>query len=239
MSLHFPSLSDRWCSFTDSKQLTKVIDDRVRFVQLAPGDSNHSPSCGLKAAISFTVRLERATRSVCLASVQFDDHSLVTPEAVRLNPSSVELEQGIEPRDRKVRVTKQSGEPLLELASNATARPVAEAVEAGSKSRGAPLSTMPFQECIEILRAYPMEVFRLADYPFQATSGKRVGDGEDGPGKRGYRDPSSRCDLVRVELRLVPSNCGAGSGCAWSRDLDLAVFSWPVDPPKFSRRAVA
>ena len=110
------------------QQLAKVSEDLVRLVfHLAPGDPDHPPTGGLEVTISFTVGLERASRSVCGAAVQLDDHPLGTPEAVGFNPSSVDLEQGIELRGGKVRSGEQSGEPELKPAADATARTLTQA----------------------------------------------------------------------------------------------------------------
>lgn len=79
-----------------AEQLSQVAENRCWFVHLAPGNPNHLPPRGLEATIAFTVRLERATRSMCFAAVQLDDHSLSAPEAVGFYPSSIELQKGIE-----------------------------------------------------------------------------------------------------------------------------------------------
>jgi hypothetical protein len=83
-----------------------------------------------------------------------------------------------------------------------------------------------------------MDVFRFTDRPFQTFDGKHGGDVEEGSRERGDRDPSPCGDLVRVELRTVPADRGAGSRRARDRDLDSATFAWALDPPERSRGAV-
>ena len=98
---------------------------------------------------------------------------------------------------------------------------------------------MPLQERIEMLRAYSMAVFRFTDHPFQAFDRKHGRHVTDGSSEGGHRNPFSRRDLVRLELRPVSTNRGRRSGRARSGDLNLAALARSLDPPKRSRGTVA
>jgi hypothetical protein len=103
--------------------------------------------------------------------------------------------------------------------------------KAGSERCCSALAEMSLQERVEVLRAQSMNVFTLTNCPFQTFDGGFGGEVEDGSGERGDRDPSPCGDLVWVELRTMPADCGAGSCRARDRDLYPVTPAWALDPP--------
>jgi hypothetical protein len=146
--------------------------------------------------VSFPIRLEGDPRAMRFSSVELDDKSLRSPEAIGLNFGATEIEQRIELWIWQPGARKKRGELVLELASGSATGPSTEATQAGlDRARSAP-SGVPFEHPFKVMEAKPVQIFGLADRSFKAVDGRPSGNIEEGSGKCGDGNPAPHSHLV-------------------------------------------
>jgi hypothetical protein len=101
-----------------AEEMLKICNQRGRIIELSPGDPDDSPASYLESSVPFTVRLERHSCPVCLATVELDDQPLLPPQAIGFNFESIEVQEGVEPGLWQIGTSEQGGEPNLKLAAD-------------------------------------------------------------------------------------------------------------------------
>jgi hypothetical protein len=82
-------------------------------VEVAPGDSHHSPAAGLKRTVAPAVSLERGARAVRAVAIELDDQALRTPDAIGLDSETIYLHRHVEFRHRKAFAMDEADEEVL------------------------------------------------------------------------------------------------------------------------------